>query len=222
MKKAFLVGSCGRFFLFLFLASCGGETENEESLSQDASQNTTLDSETGCSTEYVPICGTDSLTYQNSCYSSLRNVGVKSLGICEYTVCSFNGVSHYVMNNMLYHEDDKERPYIDVLYGTFYQKPDGEGWVYVRAINKESSYYFNRIAEYLAGVTESGAAIPCETTTELQPALKEFLKTHGKILKLKIEGSNEEDPQLGANQTEDTANTEETAAEKENTIVATA
>ncbi len=211
MKKEFLVGCCGLFFLFLFLAGCGSETENEESASQDISQNTTVDSETSCSTEYIPICGTDGLTYQNSCYSSLRDIGVKSLGECEYTICSFNDVNHYVMNNMLYYEDDKGRPYIEVLYGTFYQQSDGEGWIYHRAINKESSYYFNRIAEYLVGMTESGATIPCETTTELQPALKEFLKTHGKILKLKIEGSNEEDPKLDANQTEE-----------ENTIVATA
>lgn len=193
MKKTFILG-CFIFLIFLlFLAGCGSETENDGSTSQDAYQNTIVDSETGCSTEYLPICGTDGLTYQNSCYSSLRDIGVKSLGECEYTICSFNGVNHYVMNNMLYYEDNKERPYIDVLYGTFYQQSDGEGWVYHRAINKESSYYFNRIAEYLAGVTESGAAITCETTTELQPALKEFLKTHGKILKLKIEGSNEEE-----------------------------
>ncbi len=220
-KKIILVGSSVLLFLFLFLAGCGSRTQ--EDLTTDSAKNASLDSETGCSTEYIPICGTDGLTYQNSCYSSLRNIGVKSIGVCEYTVCSFNGMDHYVMNNMLYYEDDKGRPYIDVLYGTFYQKPEGDGWVYLRAINKDSSYYSNRMQEYVAGVTESEAVITCETTTELPEQLKEFLKTHGKILKLKIEGYEEDvSSDADTNLTEETVRSEEVISDEENMLLTTA
>ena len=169
--------------LFLLLASCGKNQTTEEQ------QNTTstIDPETGCSLEYIPICGEDGLTYQNTCFSSLRNVGATHIGVCEYTICSFNGQEHYVMNNMLYYEDDQSRPYVNVLYGTFRLQEDGDGWTYLRAINKDSSYYTNRMLEYDAGITESGNPITCETTTELPDNLKEFLKTHGKILELKLE-----------------------------------
>lgn len=172
--------------VLLFLAACG----NDEGT--DTEQNTpTKDIETGCSLDYTPICGDDALTYQNSCFSSLRNVGVAHTGVCSYTVCSFNGQDHYVMDNMLYYEDDRGRPYIAVLYGMFNLQADGDGWTYVRAINKESSYYFNRMAEYDLGVTESGNTITCSETEEAPEQLKDFLKTHGKIIELKIQSYEE-------------------------------
>ncbi len=167
----------------LLIAGCGQEQDVPE-------EQTNQTSEIVCTMEYNPICGEDGLTYQNSCFSSLRNVGVEYLGECEYTVCSFNSQDHYMLNNMMYYEDNMERPYINVLYGTFRLQADGDGWAYVKAINKESSYYTNRMAEYDEEITESGNPIPCRTTTDAPEYLKEFLKTHGKILELKIEGYN--------------------------------
>lgn len=168
--------------LFLFLAGCGKDQTTENTEETDS----TLDPETGCDLEYAPICGEDGLTYQNTCFSSLRNVAAVHTGVCEYTLCSFNGQPHYILNNVLYYEDNMTRPYINVLYGTFRLQEDKDGWTYIRAINKESSYYSNRMLEYEAMVTESGNTITCETTTEIPDDLKEFLKTHGKILELEI------------------------------------
>ncbi|PIN79551.1 hypothetical protein COV16_03665 [Candidatus Woesearchaeota archaeon CG10_big_fil_rev_8_21_14_0_10_34_8] len=177
----------GLVLILLLISACGNNIQDN----QDNNTQDNIDAETGCTTDYNPICGEDGLTYQNSCYSSLRDVGVDHIGVCEYSVCSFNGQDHYMMNNMLYNEDDRGRPYINILYGTFYLQPDGEGWVYVRAINKESSYYSNRMLEYEQGITESGKEITCENTTEMPDYLKEFLKTHGKILQLKIDSYEE-------------------------------
>ncbi len=168
--------------LLLLLVGCGSDDGT------DTEQNTiTTDSETGCTLDYIPICGDDGLTYQNSCFSSLRDVGVAHTGVCSYTVCSFNGQDHYLMNNMLYYEDDRARPYIAVLYGMFNLQADGDGWTYAKAINKESSYYFNRMAEYELGVTESGNEITCTESEEAPEQLKDFLKTHGKIIELQIQ-----------------------------------
>ncbi len=168
--------------LLLLVAGCGSDdgTNTQEN-------TTTTDSETGCTLDYIPICGDDGLTYQNSCFSSLRDVGVAHTGVCSYTVCSFNGQDHYVMSNMLYYEDDRARPYIAVLYGMFNLQADGDGWTYVKAINKESSYYYNRMIEYELGVTESGNEITCTETEEAPEQLKDFLKTHGKIIELQIQ-----------------------------------
>lgn len=181
MKKA-LLGWIFFIALFLFLAGCGKDQTTENTEETDS----TLDPETGCDLEYAPICGEDGLTYQNTCFSSLRNVAAVHTGVCEYTLCSFNGQPHYILNNVLYYEDNMTRPYINVLYGTFRLQEDKDGWTYIRAINKESSYYSNRMLEYEAMVTESGNTITCETTTEIPDDLKEFLKTHGKILELEI------------------------------------
>jgi hypothetical protein len=149
----------------------------------------TSDPASDCPLEENYICGDDGLTYLNSCFSSARNVGVAYLGVCEYEVCMFNDVPHYVMNNMLFYEDDRGRPYIPVLYGTFYRN-ENDGWTYVKAINVESSYYSNRMPEYETGITESGNAVICEMTTEAPENLKEFLKTHGKIVDLKLKDEN--------------------------------
>ncbi len=147
--------------------------------------DTAVDSETNCPLDENTICGEDGLTYVNSCYSSLRNVAVKYIGACNYEVCSFNGQNHYILNNMFYYEDNRKRPYIEVMYGTFWQNDNG-GWTYKKAINKDVAYYANRLAEYEAGITESGNDVLCTTTTEAPDKLKEFLKTHGKILELKL------------------------------------
>ena len=163
----------------LFLAACGNEEAPEQT-------NETTE-ESLCTMEYAPICGEDGLTYQNSCFSSFRNVGVEHVGECEYNICSFNSQNHYMLNNMIYYEDNIGRPYISVLYGSFQLQVDGEGWTYIRAINKESSYYYNRMLEYQEKVNESGNPVECTTTTEIPTQLKEFLKTHGKILELQIE-----------------------------------
>lgn len=182
MKKA-LLGLIFVLALSLLLASCGKDQTTEDTEETDSS----LDPETGCTLEYAPVCGEDGLTYQNTCFSSLRNVAAAHTGVCEYTACSFNGQPHYILDNILYYEDNLTRPYLNVLYGTFRLQEDGDGWTYIRAINKESSYYSNRMLEYEAGVTESGTAVTCETTTEIPDNLKEFLKTHGKILELEIQ-----------------------------------
>ena len=168
----------------VFAAGCGQEQQPVEEQTNETTE------EMVCTMEYAPICGEDGLTYQNSCFSSLRNIGVEHLGECEYTACSFNGQEHYMMNNMMYYEDNLNRPYINVLYGTFRLQADEDGWAYVKAINKESSYYSNRMIEYQQNITESGNPIACKTTTDAPEQLKEFLKTHGKILELKIEGYN--------------------------------
>ena len=174
------------FSLLLLVVGCGSDDGT------DTEQNTTTtDSETGCTLDYNPICGDDGLTYQNSCFSSLRDVGVAHTGVCSYNVCSFNGQDHYIMDNMLYYEDDRGRPYIAVLYGMFNLQADGDGWTYVRAINKGASYYVNRMLEYDLGVTESGNEITCSETEEAPEQLKEFLKTHGKIIELKIQSYEE-------------------------------
>ena len=188
MRKHFLFESIAFLAFLLLLTSCGNNNSDQQ---LNTTTNKTIDAATGCSLEYLPICGKDGLTYQNTCFSSLRDVGVEHIGVCEYNACSFNGQVHYMMNNMIYYEDDKERPYVEVLYGTFRTQADGDGWTYVRTINKGSSYYTNRMMEYDAGVTESGNAVTCNTVTELPEQLKEFLKTHGKILLLKIEGYQE-------------------------------
>ncbi len=171
-------------FALFFIAGCGQEQEPTEQQNPEAIE------ESLCTMEYNPICGEDGLTYQNSCFSSLRNIGVEYLGECEHTVCTFNGQEHYMMNNMMYHEDNLTRPYISVLYGSFTAQDDAKGWTYIKSINPESSYYSNRMIEYKKNITESGNAITCITTTEMPEQLKEFLKTHGKILQLKIEGYN--------------------------------
>lgn len=106
------------------------------------------------------------------------------------------------MNNMLYYEDDRARPYIAVLYGMFNLQADGDGWTYVKAINKESSYYTNRIAEYDLGVTESGNEITCTETQEAPEQLKDFLKTHGKIIELQIQSYEEANETVVENVTE--------------------
>lgn len=168
----------------LFAAGCSQEQEPTEQ------QNPETVEESLCTMEYNPICGEDGLTYQNSCFSSLRNIGVEYVGECEYTLCTFNGQEHYIMNNMMYHEDNITRPYISVLYGSFTAQDDAEGWTYIKSINPESSYYSNRMIEYQQNITESGNAITCRATTEMPEQLKEFLKTHGKILQLKIKGYN--------------------------------
>jgi hypothetical protein len=185
------------FAVLFLLGGCGEETPTTE---DNATTTDSIDTRTGCSLEYIPICGEDGLTYQNSCFSSLRDVGVQHIGVCEYTVCSFNGQDHYVMDNMLYYEDNLTRPYINVLYGTFILQSDGDGWTYVRAINKESSYYTNRMREYDASVTESGNDISCNTVTEMPEHLKEFLKMHGKILELKIQSYKEQEANASAEQ----------------------
>ena len=195
MKKLLFIGIVS--LLFLFLAGCGTDDET------DTEQNTTTtDTETGCSLDYIPICGDDGLTYQNSCFSSLRDVGVAHTGVCSYNVCSFNGQDHYIMDNMLYYEDDRGRPYIAVLYGMFNLQADGDGWTYVRAINKDASYYVNRMLEYDLGVTESGNAITCSESEEAPEQLKDFLKTHGKIIELKIQGYEEANETVAENVTE--------------------
>lgn len=176
-KLIFLLG------FLLLVAGCG---KNQQDLTQQ-NISSDIDTETGCSLEYIPICGEDGLTYQNTCFSSMRNIAVAHTGVCEYTLCSFNNQSHYVMNNLLYYEDNLTRPYIAVSYGTFRLQNDGDGWTYIRSINKESSYYTNRMIEYEQGVTESGNLITCETTTVIPDMFKEFLKTHGKIIELELE-----------------------------------
>ncbi len=177
--------------LLLLLGSCGGGFNEKEA--EEREQEQSIDIAIECPFDYNPICGNDGLTYQNSCFSSLRDIGVEYIGACTYTVCSFNGLNHHVMNNMLYYEDNLTRPYIDVLYGTFTLQADGDGWTYVRAINKDSSYYTNRMLEYDTGVTEFGNEIVCMTTSDIPEQLKEFLKTHGKILELKIESYKEQE-----------------------------
>jgi len=168
----------------LFVAGCGQEQEPTEQQTNETTE------ESLCTMEYNPVCGEDGLTYQNSCFSSLRDIGVEYLGECEYTACTFNGQEHYIMNNMMYYEDNLTRPYINVLYGTFTARADAKGWTYIKSINPESSYYSNRMIEYEQNITESGNLIVCRTTQDLPEQLKEFLKTHGKILQLKIEGYN--------------------------------
>ena len=106
------------------------------------------------------------------------------------------------MDNMLYYEDDRGRPYIAVLYGMFNLQADGDGWTYVRAINKDASYYVNRMLEYDLGVTESGNAITCSESEEAPEQLKDFLKTHGKIIELKIQGYEEANETVAENVTE--------------------
>ena len=194
MKKILLLLTLALLLLF---GGCGEETPTTD---DNATTSDSIDTATGCSLEYIPICGDDGLTYQNSCFSSLRDVGVDHTGVCDYTVCSFNGQDHYIMDNMLYYEDNLTSPYINVLYGTFMLQADGDGWTYVRAINKESSYYTNRMLEYDASVTESGNEISCGTVTEMPEHLKEFLKTHGKILELKIESYKEMEANASAEQ----------------------
>ena len=184
MRKSIAI--IGLLSLFLILASCGQQTTTANS-----TQATTgaTDSATGCSLDYNPVCGDDGLTYQNTCFSSLRNVGVDNLGVCNYEMCSFNGQPHYVLQNILYYEDNKARPYINIIYGTFELQTSGQGWAFFRAINAKTSYYYNRMLEYEAGVTESGNKVNCTNTTEIPEYLKEFLKTHGKIVKMEIAGS---------------------------------
>ncbi|MBI5073431.1 hypothetical protein HZA99_06460 [Candidatus Woesearchaeota archaeon] len=173
--------------IFLIVASCGQQT-NITNTTTDTSAGAT-DTATGCPLDYNPVCGKDGLTYQNTCFSSLRNVGIDYIGVCNYEKCSFNGQDHYVLPNILYYEDNKERPYIEIIYGTFRLQEDGDGWTFIRAINTGVSYYYNRMLEYNAKMTESGNPITCTNTTEVPDNLKEFLKTHGKIVTMIIEGS---------------------------------
>jgi hypothetical protein len=169
--------------ILLVLGACDIITGNVDTAYTDDD----IDPDTGCSLEEDIICGDDGLTYVNSCFSSERGVGVDHLGACEYEVCQVGGQDHYFLDNIVYYEDDRERPYIEVLYGTFYINENG-GWTYIKAINTESSYYANRMSEYLAGVSEKGVEITCETTDDIPDGLKEYLITHGKMLDLKIEG----------------------------------
>jgi hypothetical protein len=175
MKKR-LIALC-LLIIALFLIGCGGNDEVADE---------TIDAETGCSLEENFVCGEDGLTYVNSCYSSLRNVAVQYLGTCEYEICSFYGQDHYFLNNLIYYEDDKSRPYIALEYGMFYQNDNG-GWTYRKDINTEVTYYANRMAEYETGVTERGDTVVCSVTTEAPSGLKEFLKTHGHILELNLD-----------------------------------
>lgn len=175
--------------VLLLVVACTPEAEEVE---EEVELPPESEFEVECPTAYNPICGEDGLTYQNSCFSSNRDVGVAYVGVCEYDVCAFNGQDHYLLNNMLYYEDNLGRPYINLLYGTFRLQADGEGWTYVKAINKNASYYTNRMLEYDNGVTESGNEIVCRSTTDMPEQLKEFLKTHGHILELKIESYKEQ------------------------------
>ncbi len=183
-KTLLIIALC----IFLVVAGCGQQTTDQTNTTTNTSTGAT-DSSTGCPLDYNPICGEDGLTYQNTCFSSLRNIGVEHLGACSYEVCSFNGQDHYVLPNILYYEDNKDRPYIEILYGTFRLQEDGEGWTFVRAINTGVSYYYNRMLEYDSKMTESGNAVTCTNTTEAPEHLKEFLKTHGKIVTMIITGS---------------------------------
>jgi len=189
MRKTYIIA----LLLFLLLivlvlvSSCElYNTTNKKNILPEEDENTCADAPGDV------ICGDDGLTYQNSCYSSLRNVGVDHVGACMYEVCSFNNVDHYIMDNMIYYEDDKGRPYIAVLYGEFYQNINN-GWTYVSAVNKESSYYTNRMLEYESRMTESDNPVVCVETTDIREHLQSFLITHGKILDLKIESYNETD-----------------------------
>ena len=173
----------------LLLASCGQQTTNTNTTT-DTSTGAT-DTATGCPLDYNPVCGKDGLTYQNTCFSSLRDVSVEYVGVCTYEICSFNGQDHYVLPNILYYEDDKQRPYVEIIYGTFRPQEDGDGWTFIRAINTGVSYYYHRMLEYDAKVTESGNPVTCSNTTDIPDPLKEFLKTHGKIVQMVIEGSAE-------------------------------
>lgn len=194
--------------LFLVLASCGQQNTTPDS-STTNSNTSAVDSASGCSLDYNPICGEDGLTYQNTCFSSLRSIGVEHLGACSYEVCSFNDQDHYVLANMFYHVDDRSRPYIEIIYGTFRLQEDKDGWTFIRAINTGVSYYYNRMLEYDAKITESGNTVTCSNTTEAPDTLKEFLKTHGKILTMMVEGSEENVTQSNLSDTSVSANATE-------------
>lgn len=81
-------------FALLLLVSCGADLTSPKSTS---GQNTLNGAQCGCTASYMPVCGVNNITYDNSCIASCYQVTQTTQGNCicsERPVCGDDGATY--------------------------------------------------------------------------------------------------------------------------------
>ncbi len=91
-----------------------------------------------CYSDFLPVCGCDGVTYQNSCYADYATVLQYSYGPCEHLV-------HRLYPN----------PAVDVLYVTIFTKFESDVNLYIFDRNGMTYYY-----QFLPSVTSEYLTVP--------------------------------------------------------------
>lgn len=96
MKRTLPLVKVFIFSLFFLIASCG--SDNLTGTKKSASSGLTTDSSTcACAATYSPVCGSNNITYDNSCIASCHKVTQTIQGncICTYKpVCGDDGQTY--------------------------------------------------------------------------------------------------------------------------------
>jgi hypothetical protein len=204
MKKVLTI----LIILSLLMLSIGcNNTTDDDKTRQGDNETTTTDPCEFCLGNYVPVCGEDGITYDNSCKTICQDIEIAHDGMCEadityceedgecpegmacddgmcetyysVTVCDISTQETWVKAQLLYYADVFDREYIYIPPGYYTRKEDNSGWMFRSHINTDSNYYTKTMDAILAGVMVNGQEIPCEITEEELPeGFQTFLDTH--------------------------------------------
>ena len=204
MKKIFTI--IVLLLLFTFTVGCNNTIDDDKTRPGD-NETTETDPCDFCLANYIPVCGQDGITYDNSCKASCQNIELAHDGKCEaditycgengecpegmvcdkgmcetyypVTICDLSGQETWVKAQLLYYSDVFDREYIYMPAGYYTRKEDNSGWMYRNHLDSDSNYYTKTMDTISTGVMINGQEVTCELTEEdLPEGFQTFLDTH--------------------------------------------
>lgn len=202
MKKYFAI----LMLAVLLLTGCPSDGIDDKTRTGENETNTT--EVCYCLANYIPVCGQDGITYDNSCKAECEGVEVAHDGLCEddidycgedgecpegmscsengiceeyfpVTKCDINGQETWAKGQFMYYEDYFDREYLYISAGYYIRKEDKSGWLFRHHVDTDSNHYTKTMDAMVTGVTYWGEEIVCEETEEdLPEGFQTFLDTH--------------------------------------------